>query len=247
MFNFDLHIHSCLSPCGDLDSSPREIGRRARAAGLHGLMLSDHNSARNTAAMEEICRREGLKVLCGMELTTAEEVHCLAVFDTREQAEALSEFVCERLPAMVNDPDIFGTQVVVDADESVIEMETMLLAAPSGITIPEAARRIHAMGGLFIACHIDREYFSVTSQLGGIFGDEGFDAVEVSRHADLRRWRHRCKGLPVLRNSDAHYCEDIGAIYNCAELAEFSVAALKEALQSGRVRHRRRGRGTAGS
>ncbi len=242
MFNFDLHIHSCLSPCGDLDSSPREIGRRAREAGLHGVMLSDHNSTRNTAAMEVICRREGLKLLCGMELTTAEEVHCLAVFDTREQAELFSDFVGEQLPEIANDPDVFGSQVVVDADECVIEMEALMLAAPAGITIAEAARRIHGMGGLFVACHIDRDYFSVTSQLGGIFGDEGFDAVEVSRHSDLRRWRHRCKGLPVLRNSDAHYCDDIGAIYNCADLAEFSVAALKEALQNGRVQHRKRRR-----
>ena len=240
MFNFDLHIHSCLSPCADLDNSPKEIGRQARLAGLDGIMLADHNSSRNAPAMAEICKREGIRMLYGMELTTAEEVHCLAVFDTRDQSELFADFVYKNLPVIINDPEVFGPQIVVDADESVIEMEQLMLSAPTGITIPEAGRRIHKMGGLFIACHIDRDYFSITSQLGGINGDEGFDAAEVSRFADLRKWRHRCKGLPVLRNSDAHYHEDVGLIYNRADLDDFSVAALKDALQNGVVKHRKR-------
>ncbi len=242
MFNFDLHIHSCLSPCGDLDSSPREIGRHARLSGLHGLMLSDHNSSRNAPAMAEICRREGLQMLYGMELATAEEVHCLAVFDTATQARRFEDYVEDHLPEMVNDPDVFGSQIVVDADEGIIEMESLMLAAPTDITIPEAGCRIHAIGGLFVACHIDRAYFSVISQLGAINGDEGFDAVEVSRHSDLRSWRHKCCGLPVLRNSDAHYCDDIGAIYNQAPLTEFSVNALRDALRCGQIKHKKRRR-----
>ena len=239
MFNFDLHIHSCLSPCGDLDNSPRNIGKCAREAGLHGLMLSDHNSSRNAPAMAEICRREGLQMLYGMELATSEEAHCLAIFDTLKQAQCFADFVSSRLPDIVNNESVFGPQLVVDADEYVIEMETMMLAAPTAISIPEAGERIHAIGGLFVACHIDRAYFSVISQLGAINGDEGFDAVEVSRHSDLRKWRHKCHGLPVVRNSDAHYCGDIGAIYNQAPLTEFSVDALKYALRHGQVKHKK--------
>ncbi len=237
MFNFDLHIHSCLSPCADLDSSPREIGRRAKEVGLHGIMLSDHNSSRNASAMKEVCRREGLQMLYGMELTTAEEAHCLAIFDTQEQADLMTEYVYDRLPAIINDPDTFGTQIVVDADEQVIEMEPMLLSAPTGIRIVDAGRKIHELGGLFVAAHLDRPYFSVTSQLGGLAGDEGFDAVEISRHVDIEKWRDKCLGLPVLRNSDAHYPDDIGKIFNSAELKNFSVAALKEVLRSGNITH----------
>ena len=236
MFNFDLHIHSCLSPCADLDNSPKVIGRRAKEVGLNGIMLSDHNSSRNAPAMKEVCNREGLQMLYGMELTTAEEAHCLVIFDTQEQADMMTEYVYDRLPVMVNDPDIFGAQIVVDADEKVIEMEPMLLSAPTGIRIVEAGEMIHKLGGLFVAAHLDRAYFSVTSQLGGLAGDEGFDAVEVSRHADLQEWRERCLGLPVLRDSDAHYIDDVGAIYNTADLKEFSVAALKDALINGGVK-----------
>jgi PHP family Zn ribbon phosphoesterase len=237
MFNFDLHIHSCLSPCADLDNSPKVIGHRAKEVGLNGLMLSDHNSSRNAPAMKEVCRREGLQMLYGMEITTAEEAHCLAIFDTQQQADQMMEYIYDCLPVIPNDPDIFGTQIVVDADEQVIEMEPMLLSAPTGIRIVDAGKRIHELGGLFVAAHLDRAYFSVTSQLGGLAGDEGFDAVEISRHADLEEWRARTLGLPVLRNSDAHYVDDIGAIYNTADLKEFSVAALKDALERGNVKH----------
>lgn len=236
MFNFDLHIHSCLSPCGDLDNSPKNIGRRAREVGLNGIMLSDHNSSRNAPAMMEVCRREGLRMLYGMELTTAEEAHCLAIFDTQEQADLMMEYVYDSLPAMENDPDIFGSQIVVDADEQVIEMEPMLLSAPTSIRIVEAGQRIHKLGGLFVAAHMDRPYFSVTSQLGGLAGDEGFDAVEISRCSNLEEWRDRTLGLPILRNSDAHYIDDIGVMYNTADLEDFSVAALKDALNRGGVK-----------
>jgi len=235
MFKFDLHIHSCLSPCGDLESSPMAIVRRAKEVGLDGLMIADHNSSRNSPGLAEACRREGLKALFGMELMTAEEVHCLAVFDTVEQAAAMTEIVYAALPKRVNQPEVFGYQDVLNADDEAEEMEWRMLSAPSRLMIREAGEQVHALGGLFAGAHIDRPVFSITSQLGSLSGDEGFDAVELSWHARVDEWRERCCGLPVLRNSDAHYLADIGSVYNMAELDEFTVAALKEALSTGRV------------
>ena len=98
MFAFDLHIHSCLSPCGDLDASPRAIVQAAKAVGLNGIMLADHNSSRNSPALAEACRRTELNCLFGMEITSAEEVHGLAVFDTLEQA-AMTEICYAALPS----------------------------------------------------------------------------------------------------------------------------------------------------
>ncbi len=230
MFKFDLHIHSCLSPCGDLASSPAAIVRAAKAAGLDGIMISDHNSSRNCPALAEVCRREAFKCLFGMEVMTAEEVHCLAVFDTLEQAAAMTETIYAALPRRANVPAAFGDQVVVNADEEVEELETHLLSAPTSLTLREAGVRIHGLGGLFIAAHMDRSVFSVTSQLGGLAGDEGFDAVEISRRADVAVWRDKTLGLPFIRSSDAHYLDGIGLIWSEAELPEFSTAALKAAL-----------------
>lgn len=233
MFKFDLHIHSCLSPCGDLENSPRAIARAAKGAGLQGIMLADHNSTRNSAALAEACRREeGLQCLFGMEVTTAEEVHCLAVFDTAEQAGAMTETVYAALPKRVNQPEVFGYQDVVDADDQVEEQEWRLLSAPTRLTIRETGERVHELGGLFIAAHIDRSVFSVTSQLGGLAGDEGFDAVELSRHADPAVWKTKTLGLPFIRSSDAHYLDAIGTIWTEAELTEFSTRALRSAFQT---------------
>ncbi len=233
MFKFDLHIHSCLSPCGDLDASPSAIARTAKAVGLDGIMLADHNSSRNSAALAEACRREGLSCLFGMEITTAEEVHCLAVFDTLQQADAMTEICYAALPNRVNQPEVFGYQAVVDADENVQELEWRLLGAPTSIPLQDAGRHIHELGGLFIAAHLDRPVFSVTSQLGALAGDEGFDAVELSRHADLSLWRDKLFGLPFIRCSDAHNLEGIGAAWTEADLASFSTQALRVAFASG--------------
>lgn len=232
MFRFDLHIHSCLSPCGDLDSSPEAIVKTAKAMGLDGIMLADHNSSRNCPALAEVCRREAFKCLFGMEITTAEEAHCLAVFDTLEQAAAMTESVYAALPKRVNQPDVFGYQAVVNADNEVEELEWHLLGAPTRLPIRDAGVRVHELGGLFIAAHMDRPVFSITSQLGGLAGDEGFDAVELSRHADVSVWKEKTLGLPFIRSSDAHYLADIGAIWTEADLPEFSTRALQAAFEA---------------
>lgn len=232
MFRFDLHIHSCLSPCGDLDASPLALARRAKDVGLHGIMLADHNSSRNCPALAVACRRLDLACLFGMEVTTAEEVHCLAVFDTLAQAADLTEQVYAALPKRKNAPEIYGPQAVVTVDEEIEELEPHLLSAPTRLTIHEAGQRIHALGGLFIAAHIDRTVFSITSQLGSLAGDEGFDAVELTRFADLEVWREKTQGLPIIRSSDAHHPDQIGTQWTEAALNAFSTSELKRVFSS---------------
>ena len=165
---FDLHIHSCLSPCANLEMSPSEIVTRAVAAGIDGIALTDHQSARNTPAIAECARRAGLKCLFGMEVQTAEEVHTVALFDTTEQALALTDWVYAAMPKRVNDPETFGDQPVVTWDDDIVEMEWRILAMGCRRTIPETAAKVHELDGLYIAAHIDRPNFSVISALGAI-------------------------------------------------------------------------------
>ena len=226
MLRFDLHIHSCLSPCGDLECSPLAVVRTAKERGLDGLMIADHNTARNAPALAEVCRREAMQCLFGMEITTAEEAHCLAVFDLLDQALEMTEVCYAALPKRVNQPEIFGDQPVVDADEGIEDLDWHLLSAPTRLPLREVGKRVHGMGGLFIAAHIDRPVFSVTSQLGGFTSDDGFDAVELSRHADLSVWEGRTGGLSFIRSSDAHYLENIGSIWTEAPFDRLSVENL---------------------
>lgn len=234
---FDLHIHSCLSPCANLEMSPSEIVARAVAAGIDGIALTDHQSARNTPAIAECARRAGLKCLFGMEVQTAEEVHTVALFDTTEQALALTDWVYAAMPKRVNDPETFGDQPVVTWDDDIVEMEWRILAMGCRRTIPETAAKVHELDGLYIAAHIDRPNFSVISALGAIPEPppttncqqptaKYFDAVELSRTADESLWLPKAAGYAVIRSSDAHNLDDVVRVWTEAE-GEFSIAGLK--------------------
>ena len=225
---FDLHIHSCLSPCASLEMSPAEIVQRAVAAGMGGIAVTDHQSARNMPAVAECARRAGLACLAGLEVCTAEEVHTLALFDTVEQALAMTEWVYAALPKRVNDPETFGDQPVVTWDDEIVELEWRILAMGCRRTIAETAERCHALGGVYVAAHVDRSAFSVFSQLGAIPGGGIFDAVELSRTADEAVWRPRVDGFAVTLSSDAHHLDDVARVWTEADLPAFTTAGLKD-------------------
>jgi len=235
---FDLHIHSCLSPCANLEMAPSEIVRKAVSSGMDGIALTDHQSARNTPAIAECARRAGIKCLFGMEVQTAEEVHTLALFDTVEQALEMTEWVYAAMPKRVNDPETFGDQPVVTWDDDIVEMEWRILAMGCRRTIPETATKVHSLGGLYIAAHVDRANHSVIGTLGMIpepmveserqpDGGRFFDAVELSRTADESTWLPKIGDYAVTRSSDAHNIEDVARVWTEAE-GEFSVAGLKK-------------------
>ena len=226
---FDLHVHSCLSPCASLEMSPAEVVRRAAAAGLDGVALTDHQSARNCPAFAECARRAGLAALHGLEVQTAEEIHAVALFDTPEQALEMTDAVYAALPKRVNDPDVFGDQPVVTWDEDVVELEWRILAMGCRLSVQEVAERVRALGGLLVAAHADRPNFSVLGTLGSV--PEGcFDAVELSRTADEAEWRPRLGGHALVRSSDAHHPGDVARVWTEADIADFSVASLRRAF-----------------
>lgn len=238
---FDLHIHSCLSPCASLEMAPSEIVRRAVETGVDGIALTDHQSARNTPALAECARRAGLRCLSGLEVQTAEEVHTVALFDTPEQALQMTEWVYAAMPKRVNNPETFGDQPVVTWDDDIVEMEWRILAMGCRRTIPETATKVHELGGLYIAAHVDRANHSVLGALGAIpeplveaeaqpGGGMFFDAVELSRTADESAWIGKVGGYAVTRSSDAHNIDDIALVWTEADIPDFTVAALKQAF-----------------
>ncbi len=229
-FRADLHIHSCLSPCGDWDNSPSAIARRGRELGLDMLALTDHNTALNCPAFEAACRREGIASCYGLEITTREEVHVLALFGTVAEALAMGRFVTESFPRIQNDPKRFGDQVVVDQDDYVVEEVEFFLLSASFLSIDEVVDKTIALGGLSIPAHIDRTAFSLGSQLGFV-PDLPFNAVESTR---LPATPSPGK-LPVIADSDAHYLPDIGNRYTLYQGNEPSFEAIFTALKKNAV------------
>ncbi len=224
----DLHIHSCLSPCGSLFSSPSAIARRAAEIGLQLIALTDHNSSLNCPTFLDACRREGIAAMCGMEATSAEEAHCLCLFEDLESSLEFSKFIEAHQQVIPLKPERMGDQVIVDLDENILGTVDRLLISATDLSIDRLAAEVHAREGLFIPAHVDRAAFSLTSQLGFIpQGD--FDALEWYHRDNPEKARYAA--YPAVTNSDAHYPEDIGrrSFTFTGERADF--AGLKSWLQ----------------
>jgi len=215
----DLHNHSCLSPCASLELSPALLARRARERGLGLVALTDHNSALNCPAFEECCRREGLAPLFGAEASSLEEVHVLCLFATADEALEFGAFLRGLLPPLPYDPEKLGDQVVVDADEGILEMPDYYLGAAVSLGFEELCTEASGRGGLVVPAHVDRPMFSVSSQLG--FLPPGpYAAVEAMREPAPEL----TLGYPVISGSDAHYPEHVGRRAFLVELPEGAIA-----------------------
>ena len=127
---YDFHIHSALSPCADNDMTPNNIVNMARLKGLDAIAVCDHNSTKNVMAIEKVARGAGITFLPGMEMTTAEEVHMLALFEKAQAAEAFGDMVYAALPDIPNKPDYFGEQLVMDENDEIIgKLDKLLISA----------------------------------------------------------------------------------------------------------------------
>ncbi len=230
----DLHVHTCLSPCAGLDMSPREVVHGALRQGIDLIAICDHNSAENVLAVKKAGERNGLMVLGGMEVTSAEEAHLLVYFDDDDDLLAFQDVVYRHLSGR-NDEHAFGLQVIADDEDGVSGYCDRLLIAATSLPaekIVEAARAARGVS-LVIAAHVDREAFSLVGQLGFIPPHLALDAVEVSRQTTVAAAKERfpdCAKYPVITSSDAHKPEEIGNRYTCFTIEQGSVGEIKKAL-----------------
>lgn len=209
----DLHIHSCLSPCAELDMTPRRVINSALGKGLHIIAIADHNSAENTEVAVRTGQEQGITVLPAMELTSQEEVHVLAIFDSTENTASLQEIIYNKLQDGCNDELNIGYQLIVNESDEILAYNRKLLIGATSLPLGELVRSIHDFGGLAIASHIDRGHFSVISQLGFIPDDAAFDALEISYNMgrqDAAVQFSNYAVIPWITSSDAHNLNDIG-------------------------------------
>ncbi len=231
----DLHIHTVLSPCGDIEMTPLNIVARAKEIGLSLIGITDHNTTRQCKEIKKVALREGIHTLCGAEITTKEEVHVLAFADGDSNLELLQDYIDTHLPQIQNDEDIFGYQLQVNENEEVVYCEERMLINAINQSIEEVERFVHSIGGIFIPAHLDRSMNSVISQLGYLPPDLRPDAVEISYRTDVGSFigKHKyLSGYGIIQSSDAHYPDDIGRAYINLNIDEFSFDALKKALKN---------------
>ena len=231
-FKADLHVHTCLSPCTELDMSPKEIVNRAKMKEIDIIGICDHNSSENSQAVIEVGKKMNICVIPGMEVASQEEVHVLALFDEAENALKLQEYVYKNLPGE-NDEDTFGMQVIVNENDEVLGYNKKLLIGATAIPLEEVIRIIHSFDGIAVASHIDRESFSIISQLGFIPEGLELDALEISPHITFEEAKKRFKNnYPITCSSDAHYPDDIGKGSTSFLLKEGTITEIKKALKN---------------
>ncbi len=232
-FRCDLHVHTCLSPCADLDMYPRAVVEKSIAEHLDIIAICDHNASENMQYVLTLAEGKPLTVLPGIEITSSEEVHLLALFDTLEDLKKIQDVIYKHLSG-TNREEVFGCQAIVNDQDEVEGFNDKFLLGATKLPLLEIIHQVHGFGGLAIASHIDRESFSVISQLGFIDPDIPFDALEITRHTGIQKARVKYRELaryPFIESSDAHFIKDIGQGVTTIFLERGTIAELKMAFE----------------
>ena len=235
----DLHVHTVVSPCAEVEMIPPLIIRRAQELGLGMIAITDHNTAENVEAVQCAASGSGITVLAGMEVQTREEVHILCLFDTLEQVLSWQEIVYSSLPPLANREEAFGAQFVVDELGEFVRMNTRLLLTSVALPVEKVVSGVREMDGLPIAAHVDRRAFGLLANLGFIPEGLALAALEIThrttpgevkaKYPQLRNW-------PLIISGDAHRLSEMRASTRVA-LYEPSVHELELAL-SGEEGHK---------
>ena len=225
LYHCDLHIHSCLSPCGDNDMTPGNIVGMSLLNGLQIVALTDHNSVKNCPAFFKIAKANGIIPVAGMELTTSEDVHAVCLFRSLEDAMSFGEFVDGKRFPIKNNHEIFGRQLVIDENDEVCDEEELLLINAVNISLDEAFDEVIRRGGVCYPAHIDRSSNGIIAMLGDFPPEPAFTAFELN---DINSLEDCQKRFPVLTerrlvhvaSSDAHYLTDISEEGFAVEIAD---------------------------
>lgn len=231
-FRAELHIHTVLSPCADVEMIPPLIVQTAINKGISIIAITDHNQSANAQAVIEAAKGTSLAVFPGMELQTAEEVHCLCIFDDISQLQVLQNLVDKNLPEISNNVSVFGEQFIVDSTGDFLARDDRLLINSTHLSIDEACNLVNELGGLFIPAHVNREAFGLISHLGFVPPNLEIHALEISSQlsiADAYKNFPQLQGYHLIQSGDAHYLEDFLGV-NYFRLESPSIDEIKKAF-----------------
>lgn len=231
--SYDLHIHSCLSPCGDEDMLPSNIIGMAYLKNLDVIAVTDHNSCRNCPAVLKLAEQYHIIAIPGMELTTMEEVHVLCLFAELSDALRFDEYVYSRLMKIPNDERVFGKQEIYDEEDRLLGTESYLLINATDISFDELGKLMSEFNGIYIPAHIDKNSNSLLSNLGFIPPDADFTSAELkdlSRLDELVIKNPYLKSCNIITDSDAHMLGNMNEAVNYLEAGGRSRGDILKAI-----------------
>lgn len=210
-YYYDLHVHSCLSPCGDADNTPNNLAGMAFLNGVRIMALTDHNSSRNCPAFFAAAKRYNVVPIAGMELTTAEDIHAVCLFENLEDALAFNDEIDTRRIRVKNREDIFGEQLILDDEDNVIGHEEDLLINATTVALDEAPQLAAQYGGICYPAHIDRPANGAIEILGDFPHYVGFHLAELHDLSNKEAYvsTYGLEGIRLLSSSDAHYLNQL--------------------------------------
>ena len=219
-YYYDLHNHSCLSPCGDNDNTPNNIAGMAYICGLNIVALTDHNTAKNCPAFFAAAEKYGIIPIAGMELTTSEDIHVVCLFEELRSALDFDRYLQSRRVLIKNREEIFGEQLILDSEDNIIAKEENLLPNATTISLDEAPSLVEKYGGVCYPAHIDRDANGIIAILGTLPPTPNFKCVEINSVDKISEYRdkYNLSGKMIVVSSDAHYLTDRNEKNNFFEL-----------------------------
>lgn len=219
-YYYDLHIHSCLSPCADNDNTPNNIAGMATLCGLNIVALTDHNSCKNCPSFFEAAKRYGIIAVAGCELTTSEDIHAVCLFETLEATMEFDLALQKHRTLIENRTDIFGEQLILDGEDKLIGTEAYFLSNATDISIEDAPEFVENFGGICYPAHIDRQANGIISVLGTLPSTPYFKNVEINRRENIEKYvkDYSLEDKRIIVSSDAHYLTDMRDKENYFEL-----------------------------
>lgn len=226
--SYDLHIHSCLSPCGNEDMTPNNIVNMAFIKGLDIIAVTDHNTSGHAAVIENLALKLGILAIPGMEVQTREEVHVLCYFPSVDNLKDFDNILTKNKTIIANNRKIFGNQTIRNEyDEVIGEMDIALIMSVD-VDLDTLFVMVSAFDGVMVPAHVNKSSNSILANLGFIPPNMPIHCIEVYEKAPVN---DRLLGqYKRLYNSDAHYLEAISEPINFIDLKEKTAVALIEYL-----------------
>lgn len=232
--SYDMHIHSCLSPCGDDDMTPGNIVGMAALLGLDVIALTDHNTCKNCPAFMSLAEDFGIVAVPGMELTTSEEVHVLCYFENLTDALAFDKYVESHILPIPLNSQFFGNQIIIDKDDNPCGTFDTLLISATDISFDKAYDIIKEYNGIMVPAHLDKSSTSLLSNLGLIPEDSKFRIAELrnpSRYDELKSLHPYLNFCHILSSTDAHKLESLKEPLNFLHVESKSTNGVYKTLQ----------------
>ena len=219
-FYYDLHIHSCLSPCADDDNTPNNIAGMAHLCGLDIVALTDHNSCKNCPAFFVASDRYGIIPVPGMELTTSEDIHVICLFESLEAAMDFDSNFQKHRTLIPNRTDIFGNQFILDGEDNITGTEDFYLTVASDISIENIREIAGGFCGVCYPAHIDRPSNGIIAVLGTFPESLDFGSYELNDRNNEAEYavRYSLGDKRSVVSSDAHILTSIKDKENYFEL-----------------------------